>query len=100
MRSPWRWKPLQWILCALCFLSCISGEAAGGKSLQGNAAAHPSREREKIRLQLRIAKAKRKADTLRYYQSVARQMKTGKISIAASGRKGFNRPVSSPPGIR
>jgi hypothetical protein len=87
MRSRWRRKPLQWVVCALCFLSCLSGTATGGEAFQGHAATHPSLEKKKIHLQMRIAKAKRKADSLRYYRSVARQLIIGKVAITASRRK-------------
>ena len=38
----------------------------------------------KVRLQIRISEAKRKKESLRYYRSVARQQKTGKILSPAS----------------
>lgn len=100
MRSHWRRKPLLRIARVLCFLSCLSGPAAGGETLQGKPPARPAHEWKKIHLQLRIAKAKRKADSLWYYRSVARQLKTDEVAIPVSRRKGFNRPASSPPGIR
>jgi len=99
MRSRWKWKLMKWVACSACFLSCLGGTAMGGEAMQGGPAARPSHEK-KIHLQLRIAKARRKPDSVRYYQSVARQLKTGKVTIASSLRKGFNRPASSPPGIR
>lgn len=78
---------MQWVVCALCFLSSLGGTAVGGETLQGNASARPAHEKNKIHLQLRIAKAKRKSDSLRYFRSIARQLKTGRIAIPASRRR-------------
>lgn len=38
---------------------------------------HPAR---KVRLQIRISEAKKKKDALRYYRSIARQQKAGRIN--------------------
>jgi hypothetical protein len=99
MRSRWKWKLWTWAVCSACFLSCLGGTATGGEARHGGVAARTSDEK-KIHLQLRIAKARRKPDSLRYYQSAARQLKTGKVAIASGSGKGFNRPASSPPGTR
>ena len=68
-------QPVAFIL--LFLILCGNPAKAGENRTDPSPSHNPAR---KMRLQLRISEAKKKKDDLRYYRSVARQQKTGRIN--------------------
>jgi len=69
--------------CAVIFLLFLWGSASAGEDRSAHRSATHQYDKE-VRLQLRIAEAKRNKDSLLYYKSVARQQKMGVFKLPAS----------------
>jgi hypothetical protein len=70
--------------CAVIFILFLWGSASAGEDRSPHRSAAPRQFNKEVRLQLRIAEAKRNRDSLRYYKSVARQQKMGVFKRPAS----------------
>jgi hypothetical protein len=64
-------------ICAAIFTLFLWGHASAGEDHCVHSSATCRQYRREVRLQLRIAEAKRNRDSIRYYKSVARQQKVG-----------------------
>lgn len=60
--------------CAVIFILFLWGSASAGEDRSAHRSATRRQYNKEVRLQLRIAEAKRNRDSLRYYKSVARQL--------------------------
>ncbi len=70
--------------CAAIFTLFLWGNASAGEDRCVHPTATPRQYNREVRLQLRIAEAKRNRDSLRYYKSIARQQKMGGSKRPAS----------------
>lgn len=69
-------------LLALLVLVLAGPHAAADENRHDSASSRPAAI--KVRLQIRISEAKKKKEAIRYYRSVARQQKSGKIRPSGS----------------
>lgn len=60
--------------CAVIFILFLWGSASAGEDRSAHRSATRRQYNKEVRLQLRIAEAKRNRDSLRYYKSLARQL--------------------------
>lgn len=60
--------------CAVIFILFLLGSASAGEDRSSHRSADHRQTNKEVRLQLRIAEAKRNRDSLRYYKSLARQL--------------------------
>lgn len=72
------------LACAVIFILILWGSASAGEECTAHRSATHRQTNREVRLQLRIAEAKRNKDSLRYYKSVARQQKLGVFNPPAS----------------
>jgi hypothetical protein len=70
--------------CAVIFILFLCASASAGEDRSAHRSATHCQYDKEVRLQLRIAEAKRNKDSLLYYKSVARQQKTGIFKLPAS----------------
>ncbi len=72
------------LFCAVIFILFLLESASVGEDRSAHRSANHLQYNKEVRLQLRIAEAKRNNDSIRYYKSVARQQKMGKSKRPAS----------------
>jgi hypothetical protein len=70
--------------CAVIFILFLWGSASAGEDRSAHRSATHRQYDKEVRLQLRIAEAKRNKDSLLYYKSVVRQQKMGVFKRPAS----------------
>ncbi|OGP76001.1 MAG: hypothetical protein A2Z40_00800 [Deltaproteobacteria bacterium RBG_19FT_COMBO_60_16] len=75
MRTTPRRRRRQSIFGTLIFILLLSGSAAAGEKVLGQITALHPQNKKMVLLQLRIAEARGKKESLRYYRSIARQQR-------------------------
>jgi hypothetical protein len=70
--------------CAIILILFLWGSASAGEDRSAHRSVTCRQYDNEVRLQLRIAEAKRNKDSLLYYKSVARQQKMGVFKLPAS----------------
>ena len=92
MRQGSEHRPMKSVIAAIFLLFLWGSASAGDERSPHRSAAHRQFQKE-LRLQLRIVESKRNRESLRYYKSVARQLKTGKFKRPSSAFGGTDDSV-------